>query len=476
MNVNFDNIDAKCNSGVHMDIIKNCQQLKRLCLGLQYYTTKMKEEWHDFCLNIYGHKMLDDYSHVLSTHSDQTYQIKNELITIYGFEDCLITNCKFSSRHFNRNEIKIIPSGLYAKKNDENGNIAFYEQEYDSVHFNIFHLFDIGYRFDKHENSDKQIDCNDRNCIDDECGTMIQKIKWSRDKYKNHFCRFKTENNKYNINVKYNITNGQNNDKTFIDKLFQYLISNQTNHIDLFELHNFFIQQEYDSDALQQDIHNDIKNSNIMLHSNQINCIYLVNEYIICSQEMQNTFGTGIIFYYWPYFKGTSEFVDEIESFYNINDYSGHNKADLYISSGKYSNMMEEAINSGFCNLTSFKQKIVSKSKEYIHTNVVKMIKAKYSTFDQAQHYGIKKGETISLFHIQSVILYTDISELSTSFSSTFRAIYFGEHLKSIKKRNRNYYNLSKTLRETVECFGNTGDEYGSINHIYYENGPFYCG
>eukprot|EP01084_Bolivina_argentea_P264883 448848_1 len=108
--------------------------------------------------------------------------------------------------------------------------------------------------------------------------------------------------------------------------------------------------------------------------------------------------------------------------------------------------MKEEALNSGFCILKLFNEKVILKSYQYFSTAAVKEMKAKYHPKDQAAHYGINKGAGITLKHIQSVIMYTDFTDLSTLFSSTFRPAYFGEALESIKKRNQCFYYLSKTL------------------------------
>ncbi len=157
---------------------------------------------------------------------------------------------------------------------------------------------------------------------------------------------------------------------------------------------------------------------------------------------MTSTFSTGLIFYYWKYFKPKDDNDDAKEQqqeWYNINDYSGYNRNDLYISSGKYKNLKEEAINSGYCPLKMFKEKVLLKAYEYIKTTTVKNIKAKYDKFGcQASHYGIERGSPILLQHLKSLILYTDFSKISTDFSSTFRPAYFGETLLLIKTIKRN--------------------------------------
>merc|ERR1712087_1103384 len=71
--------------------------------------------------------------------------------------------------------------------------------------------------------------------------------------------------------------------------------------------------------------------------------------------------------------------------------------------------------------------------------------------------------------HLHALFLYTDFSALSTEFSSSFRAVYRGESLDSIKARNGRFHHFAKHLKELVMYFGvdNFCDE---------SRGPFYCG
>eukprot|EP01084_Bolivina_argentea_P312625 541250_1 len=233
--VKYDKMDAnlfiknamQCNRIDNNNIIDNCQCLQRLSYTLKYYSNKenAEKDWIDLCVNTYAHQMLDDYSHLLSTHYQQVEQIKQELITNYGFDKCSIKNCKFSDRHFNRDREE--KQKLREQKQEDNAvhKMVIYQQEYDSLHFNLFHLFDVGYRFKiqkSQTNNQSGIASGDGNnthltCIDYEFTEMIKKISNDRGKYKNIFGRFKTEknNNKFNINIQYN--DDESDDKTFMD-------------------------------------------------------------------------------------------------------------------------------------------------------------------------------------------------------------------------------------------------------------------
>eukprot|EP01084_Bolivina_argentea_P103133 184760_1 len=69
----FNTNSNKCNKMDDNNIIDNCQCLQRLSYALKYYhkSEKLGNSWIHFCLNIYSHQMLEDYSHLLSVHGKQ---------------------------------------------------------------------------------------------------------------------------------------------------------------------------------------------------------------------------------------------------------------------------------------------------------------------------------------------------------------------------------------------------------------------
>eukprot|EP01084_Bolivina_argentea_P309035 534513_1 len=187
----FRDKNTTCKKTIHNNsIIDGCDYLKRLSLALQYYNNceRFKKDWIEICFNNYGYVMLDDYAHLLSVHGHELDLIKVELIKMRGFVNCKVVNCQFSLRHFNRN-IDSIDEKNYTNK------LSFYEQEYDSLHFNLFHLFQTGYRI-KRERSYTNDGSNNNdyiNCVDNEFTEMIKTINNDRDKYKKRFQRFKTK-------------------------------------------------------------------------------------------------------------------------------------------------------------------------------------------------------------------------------------------------------------------------------------------
>eukprot|EP01084_Bolivina_argentea_P136165 239830_1 len=66
----------------------------------------------------------------------------------------------------------------------------------------------------------------------------------------------------------------------------------------------------------------------------------------------------------------------------------------------------------------------------------------------------LKVGLSLNTSNILSVILYTDYDTLSYYFSKSFRKWNKNESFEQIAKRNREYFNWSKILSETVNGFG----------------------
>ena len=175
----------------------------------------------------------------------------------------------------------------------------------------------------------------------------------------------------------------------------------------------------------------------------------------------------GLRFYYWFKYKDM-EVAPESGGMAarNIIHHSGYNIADMYINK-KYSTLKEEICNYQYIPNHAYNKIIMPKALSYYDTNYVKSIKAAYGPYIP-QYYEIPKNSMITLSHVISVILYCDYTKLSGHFSSTFRKKGVMDTLQNIKSRNREYFWMSKLLRETVEIFGETLKD-GLA-------GPFYSG
>ena len=155
---------------------------------------------------------------------------------------------------------------------------------------------------------------------------------------------------------------------------------------------------------------------------------------------------------------------------WNNHHHYGLTPSHLYIPP-KYSTFKEEIFEYKDISPKTYENVILPKVQQYIKANKVKQ--TTYKELNDGYdfivlEYGIKDGESPTLNHLLSLCLYTDVTALCTSFSMTFRAICKYESLSSIKNRNRNYYWMSRYLRETVQLFGSHGHQ-GLV-------GPFFSG
>merc|ERR1712228_795249 len=83
------------------------------------------------------------------------------------------------------------------------------------------------------------------------------------------------------------------------------------------------------------------------------------------------------------------------------------------------------------------------------------------------------KMRCYQFWNLISLILYSDHGAHCSEFSASFRALSPFEPLEVTKERNREFWWMSKTLRETVELFGQCRRGDLDKNSV---KGPFYCG
>ena len=152
------------------------------------------------------------------------------------------------------------------------------------------------------------------------------------------------------------------------------------------------------------------------------------------------------------------------QSFLNADNLGGFTEEQLYVDK-VFDNYKEEILQ--HISMKIYQTIIQPKVQLLITSNKVKQMKA---VPDYRIHYGIKKGTPITVNHITSLILYTDLSEYCTNFSSTFRKCGIYESIEDVKKRNSKYWWQAKFMREAIELYG-----YDTGRHNK-EGGPFYSG
>ena len=212
----------------------------------------------------YGYKQcLDDYNHIISTHSEQLEQIHQQL------NQCQISECKMAHR-YNNNYQRRDNQEEFDNNNDEtNYKLKFYMELLDTFHFWLYHQFDAGIRVKQRVKADnKENQLEDHKSIDPyfdhEFARIRRHIKNKRDTLAMR--RFENnETNKYTIKVN---TAGFNLDekkeKTFFDTLKQHLRDDgiAMNIVNAFN--DFIKSEEYESDTIILDIVHHDEGSNIL--------------------------------------------------------------------------------------------------------------------------------------------------------------------------------------------------------------------
>ena len=134
----------------------------------------------------------------------------------------------------------------------------------------------------------------------------------------------------------------------------------------------------------------------------------------------------------------------------------------------KFSTFKEELLNYPDLNPTHYNTIILPKITEYNETQTVQQTRPYVSHYDGTVqlYYDIDDDQPLHIDHLLAVTLYCDYTSLCTTFSSTFRPLNPFEPLFSIVARNRNYYWMSRRLREAVQLYGN--GYYGDMEDVPY--------
>ena len=110
------------------------------------------------------------------------------------------------------------------------------------------------------------------------------------------------------------------------------------------------------------------------------------------------------------------------------------------------------------------------------YKNTFKKCKSKYNALSKRMMgakelysvvYEIPKGTKIDFEHIFSIMLYCNHTNLSLSFSRSYRWLSSTESDQSLKQRHAEFGNWTKKLLEAVECYGTYFEE-SQISELYH--------
>eukprot|EP01083_Nonionella_stella_P224151 798150_1 len=453
-----------------------CDAMERIFASSQYCSMLKKKKNADsdeifirFMEEVYNGKhqgIIDDYIHLKQHHEHELERINEDLIKSNRLGDCDIMKCAFTTRHMHAESVSV---------SDE--KLAFYGEIFDGLHFHLLHCFEAGLRVKRSDDED-EIEEDEKQSNDEYYDAAFARLNgriMARHANTARFERFSTKSAKFNIVNDKKEKHDTNKNHTYLDVVVKHLVKLKMHEAHIRQFVLFLKQQRYDTDAMEQD-HAMEPENNISSHTIEPTLLKHYDEFMKETKLESASFSIGFRFYYWPAYKGIKELTNQHEQ--NICDHSGYHIDELFIEP-KYATFKEEISHYKYVSLKQY-GKIIVKVKQYIQADVLKQtIATHYGT--KHCSYDIKTHDPIHFDHLLALVLYTDYTELSSAFSSTFRKCDPFETITSVKQRNGVYYWMSRRLRECVEIFGQCRG-YKRSDKRYNKDkgtellGPFYCG
>eukprot|EP01084_Bolivina_argentea_P111382 198749_1 len=454
---------ANTHRKITCDIV--CQQKIDLFLGLRYYQLLQNEHFNNkyiqyklikFYRETYP-DILNHFIHTVTEHHEELDKMYDFAVSdpFIGLQECNVVSCKYADRH-NRDRTKDKASSIWINDDSE---FLFLRNLFDAIHCYLLHQYDFGLRIHK---NDMNVNCQPENeyigvSFKDTAFAFISKVIQSKKESYDTIARFNKR--------KYSLQTAET--QTLMDAL-KSILSTQMENADC--LISYLEEQEYDSDAMEEDIRIP-SSSNILSHLN-IHETQMLQNYLKETKLHDRLFSTGFIFYYWICYKFQEEKRGDE---WNVIAHPTKKIYELYIEP-KYDNLKQEITHNILFTLSNLQYKLtLTKATHFIKTHKCKKMEPTPNN-----KYGIHKCSKFKIENVLSIIFYTDWSELCSAFSATFRKNKLYDSLSSVKQRNREFAIWSRILRETVECYGNDGQEKFSMLENEKQSiklkGPFFCG
>eukprot|EP01084_Bolivina_argentea_P086410 156186_1 len=483
----------------------------------------------------------DKYEHIVNDFTHLIHEHPNKLDAMYDFatknlklKKCNVENCPYT-RLYNTNK-----TGEHQESDNNNKTEEIVKFEYardilDSIHCYVLHQYDLGFAIHKDTknkfiqqqmdnilNQDDEIDlCKDATAfISDIIKQVKQKLKKA--------AKLK-EQRKFDLDSEQRRKETETQFRKALCECLEY--GN--------ELLEYFSDEEYDSDAIQDDVYFDCNIKEFIKNKRMKQCREEEETFerkikhdedgpgdydgmtqeeadiekkerardreeaakkavIERTQNMEQRittdyhtvtdfiriisggfFSIGFTYYYWPWHNRQSLDTEAftLTDFKNVNALQGYKVRELYVEK-KYPTLKDEILRNKICRLNVAEFMIsATKANKYMSLQATRALKA--ADRDNELHYGITAERPILLDHVLAIILYTDWSDLCNAFSSTFRKKTAFEPMGAAKDRNAEYANWSRYLREAIQYYGqNRLGVYDDEKEDYVEqlNGPFFCG
>ena len=284
-----------------IDVTK-CWALQRILTGLKYYqlleiekNPSNEDVLIKFCEDVYS-QMLNDYQHIITSHSRQLESINKQIINDKRYGDCDNNKCVLFKRYYSHSRRRSnMNSTTKEITKPIDSKLLFYRDIFDNIHHWLFHLFQVGMRSPKSVINGDEANVNDNDgrrdnmqYIDHEFRRIQENIKSKRDQLSIDFERFDDEdNNKFTLQIKGD-TQLQHSDQglTFLDHTIKHLRQVNIEKEVISALEKYLKMEKYDSDSLLDDITSGHNNSNILATLNDEQFSKSIVEYVAESQSM----------------------------------------------------------------------------------------------------------------------------------------------------------------------------------------------
>jgi len=447
-------------------IIASCAHLTRFVTAMRYHelltSSKGRKKGNalfaEFCAEHYP-LFLADYIHFMRRHANDAEAIKAEALEKFGLAPCSVSHCKVQRRDSRRR------GGDKGKGKADDGCEHFYGDTVANVHFLLHHLRQHGLRTLLNADEQEAVKDDDEDdeieCVDAKFAERAAQIAQSKKQFGTEL----GDSTKFTIQIESedeaSKQKGKGTRVLLMDELFKHLRAHDDPHSG--KVQALLVGEHFDSVSVQIDL--DFETGNVASDALRANIGRFVHDFNIGGRS----FSTGLAFQYHAFFadEQKANWFQEKQRTDNTHDYGGHTLSSLFVPA-RFESIKEEVLNSKFLSAAEFEEFIVGKAQRYFESAECKAMKCKERMIDDL-HFGIEEDDPLRVEHLHSLLLYTDFSALCTDFSSSFRAVYRGESLESIKARNSRYHHIAKRLKELVMYFGSDKRYEKSV-------GPFYCG
>ena len=217
----------------------------------------------DMYFNEEYRQCLNDYNHIIKTHSDHLDEIHQQL------PKCTLNECKMAKR-CNHNDRRRVPSNSDNINDKEDCNVHFYLSLIDRIHFWLYHQFDVGMRIERscmeQKMDDDYADNGDESkYFDQEFAKMKREITHRRDKWNSESNNI-GQSGKYMMEIKNqaNVTTDEDGDQTFMDRIYDLLKEEQISEDIINVVRKYMIEEQYDTDGFVADVIDFANGSNMI--------------------------------------------------------------------------------------------------------------------------------------------------------------------------------------------------------------------